>query len=109
LSSLYQTAGRHRSWLRIVGPALLAAILATGCSASSSTPAPSPSGSAAPAGNGAFRQCLQKHGVTLPSNRQGAGIGQPHARPTGAASSAFRQALQACGGFHGAGGSGPAS
>lgn len=102
--SLYQAAGRRRSWLA-VGPVLLAATLATGCSAASSSPTPSSSGSARPS-SASFRQCLQSHGVTLPSNRPTLGSGQPQARPAGVGSSAFRKAIQACGGGFGGGGFG---
>jgi hypothetical protein len=122
---LYQALGRHRSW-RVAGPVLLAAALATGCSAASSSSTPS-SGSSRPsggAGSSSFRECLQKHGVALPSFG-GSGSGQrptvrPTARPTsgsfqpgsgpggfgGANSAKFRKAIQACGGF-GAGGGFP--
>ena len=117
--SLNQALGRHRSW-RVAGPVLLAAVLASGCSAASSSSTPSSgssgsSGSSARPGSASFRQCLQKHGVTLP-NFGGSGSGQrPTARPTsgsfqpgsgprGANSAKFRQAIQACGGFGSAGG-----
>ena len=114
--SLNQALGRHRSW-RVVGPVLLAAVLASGCSAasSSSTPSSGSSGSSARPGSSSFRQCLQKHGVSLP-NFGGSGSGQrPTARPTpgsfqpgsgprGANSSKFRKAIQACGGFGTGGG-----
>lgn len=114
--SLSQALGRHRSW-RMVGPVLLAAVLASGCSAASSSPTPSSgsSGSSARPGSSSFRQCLQKHGVSLP-NFGGSGSGQrPTARPTsgsfqpgrgprGANSSKFRKAIQACGGFGSGGG-----
>lgn len=126
--SLNQALGRHRSW-RVVGPVLLAAVLASGCSAASSSSMPS-SGSSRPssgAGSSSFRECLAKHGVSLPSFG-GSGSGQrptvqptvqPTARPTsgsfqpgsrpsggfgGANSSKFRKAIQACGGFGGGGG-----
>jgi hypothetical protein len=118
--SLNQALGRHRLW-RVVGPVLLAAALASGCSAASSSSTPS-SGSSRPsggAGSSSFRECLQKHGVSLP-NFGGSGSGQrptarPTARPTsgsfqpgsgpgGANSSKFRKAIQACGGFSGGGG-----
>ena len=114
--SLNQALGRHRSW-HVVGPVLLAALLASGCSAasSSSTPSSGSSGSSARPGSSSFRQCLQKHGVSLP-NFGGSGSGQrPTARPTpgsfqpgrgprGANSSKFRKAIQACGGFGSGGG-----
>lgn len=114
--SLNQALGRHRSW-RVVGPVLLAAVLASGCSAasSSSTPSSGSSGSSARPGSSSFRQCLQKHGVSLP-DFGGSGSGQrPTARPTsgsfqpgsgprGANSSKFRKAIQACGGFGTGGG-----
>ncbi len=114
--SLNQALGRHRSW-RVAGPVLLAAVLASGCSAasSSSTPSSGSSGSSGRPGSSSFRQCLQKHGVSLP-NFGGSGSGQrPTARPTsgsfqpgsgpgGANSAKFRKAIQACGGFGGGGG-----
>jgi hypothetical protein len=42
-----------------------------------------------------FLAGLIGHGVTAPAG--GAGGGTPAARPTGSASSSFRQAAQACG------------
>jgi hypothetical protein len=120
--SLNQALGRHRPW-RVAGPVLLAAVLASGCSAASSSSTPS-SGSSRPsggAGSSSFRECLAKNGVSLPSFG-GSGSGQrptaqPTARPTsgsfqpgsgpgGANSAKFRKAIQACGGF-GAGGGFP--
>jgi translation initiation factor IF-2 len=116
--SLYQAPGRHRSW-RVAGPVLLAAVLATGCSAASrsSTPSSGSSRSSGGPGSSSFRQCLQKHGVSLP-NFGGSGSGRPptpSGRPTpgarpggggfgGANSAKFRKAIQACGGFGGGGG-----
>ena len=113
--SLYQAPGRHWPW-RVVGPVLLAAVLATGCSAasSSSTPSSGSSRSAGGPGSSSFRECLQKHGVSLPnfggSGRPpspGAGRPTPGSRPSGgfggANSSKFRKAIQACGGFGGGG------
>lgn len=89
---------RHRAWLPVLGPLLLAGFLAAGCSASSATPTPASSGSSSPAGQASFRQCLQRQGVSLPQGRPSAGSGQPQARPTGSAASAFRKAMKACGG-----------
>jgi hypothetical protein len=114
--SLNQALGRPRSW-RVAGPVLLAAVLATGCTAasSSSTPSSGSSGSSGrPGSSSSFRECLQKHGVSLP-NFGGPGSGQrPTARPTpgarpsggfgGANSAKFRKAIQACGGVGGGGG-----
>jgi len=113
--SLNHALGRPRSW-RVAGPVLLAAVLATGCTAASSSPTPSSgsSGLGGRPGSSSFRECLQKHGVSLP-NFGGLGSGQrPTARPTpgarpsggfgGANSSKFRKAIQACGGFGGGGG-----
>ena len=111
--SLNQALGRHRSW-RVVGPVLLAAVLASGCSAASSasTPSSGSSGSSGRAGSSWFRQCLHKHGVSLPNFGPGQrptarptpGSFQPGRGPGGANSARFRQALQACGGFGGGGG-----
>jgi hypothetical protein len=85
----------------VLGPLLLAGALAAGCSASSATPSPASSGSSgssSPPSQASFRQCLQRQGVSLPQGRPSAGSGQPHARPTGSAASAFRKAMKACGG-----------
>ena len=101
---------RRRAWLPVLGPLLLAGALTAGCSAS---PTPAASGSSSPGSQASFRQCLQKQGVSLPQGRPSAGGGQPHARPTGSAASAFQKAMKACGGhgFPGGGfqgGGGPA-
>ena len=98
MTSVYRYLTRRRSWLPVLTPLLLAGALATGCSASSATPTPASSGPSSPGSQASFRQCLQKQGVSLPPGRPSAGSGQPHARPTGSAASAFRQALKACGG-----------
>jgi len=103
LTSPYQHPARRRAWLPVLGPLLLAGILAAGCSASSATPAPAASGSSSSGSNASFRQCLQRQGVSLPQGRPSAGSGQPQARPTGSAASAFRKAMQACGGGGGFG------
>jgi hypothetical protein len=80
----------------VLGAVLLTAALATaGCGASSSS---SGSGTSQNTSQSAFRQCLERHGVTPPQGRPSGGTGVPHARPTGSASGSFRQALQACGG-----------
>jgi hypothetical protein len=109
--SLYQVPGRQWSW-RVAGPVLLTAALASGCSAASSSPTPSSGASSGP-GSTSFRQCMQKHGVSLPGfggSRPGRpptpGSAQPTpgSRPAGAGSSAFRKAIQACGGGLGGGG-----
>jgi hypothetical protein len=97
VTSPSQYLARRRAWLPVVAPLLLAGALATGCSASSATPAPASSGSSSPGSQASFRQCLQRQGVSLPQGRPSSG-GQPHARPTGPAASAFRKALKACGG-----------
>jgi len=77
----------------VLGAVVLTAILATaGCGASSSS---SGSGTSQ---NSAFRQCLERHGVTPPQGRPSGGTGVPHPRPTGSAAGSFRQAMQACGG-----------
>ena len=96
---------------------------ACGGDTGASAAAPRSSGSNDP--QGAFRQCLQQHGVTLPSGRPGQGQGQggrpPSGRPTAQPSGGFpsmssqqRQAFQACaslapngGGFGGGFGGGP--
>ncbi len=84
---------------RILAPVLLATVVTVaGCGATSSTPAPSNS---APAGSTSFRQCLEKHGIKPPAGRPAGGT-RP-TPPAGAASSAFRKAVQACGGFGGGG------
>lgn len=88
----------RRAWLPVLGPLLMAGALAAGCSASSATPAPASSGSSSSGSQASFRQCLQRQGVSLPQGRPSAGSGQPQARPTGSAASAFRKAIQACGG-----------
>jgi hypothetical protein len=98
VTSPYRYLARRRAWLPVLGPLLLAGALATGCSASSATPTPASSGSSSPGSQASFRQCLQRQGVSLPQGRPSAGSGQPQARPTGSAASAFRQALKACGG-----------
>jgi hypothetical protein len=90
---------------------LTAALAVAGCGASSSS-----AGSvASSAGSGtsqnasrtsAFRQCLERHGVTLPQGRPSGGTGTPHPRPTGtlhprptgSAAGSFGQAAHACGG-----------
>jgi hypothetical protein len=95
LTSPSHRLARHRAWLPVLGPLLLAGALATGCSAS---PSPAASGSSSPGSQASFRQCLQHQGVSLPQGRPSAGGGQPHARPTGSAASAFRKAIKACGG-----------
>lgn len=104
------------------GPAVFAALLASGllaaCGSSSSTTTSASSGASASAsassGGGqrfnrsAFRQCLQQHGVTLPSRPPGGGSGRP---PQGGGPGFFgggggalqsnpklRAAVQACGG-----------
>jgi len=97
LTSPYQHSAR-RAWLPVLGPLLLAGALAAGCSASSATPTPASSGSSSSGSQASFRQCLQRQGLSLPQGRPSAGSGQPQARPTGSAASAFRKALKACGG-----------
>jgi hypothetical protein len=98
VTSPYRYLTRRRAGLPVLGALLLAGVLATGCSASSATPSPASSGSSSPGSQASFRQCLQRHGVSLPQGRPSPGSGQPKARPTGSAASAFRQALKACGG-----------
>ena len=118
MTSLFQHPSRRPGWLPVLGTAALAATLTAGCGASSTSPSPASSGSAGPARGASFTQCLKKHGVTPPpgfgqgggpgggsGQGGGSGGGQPHARPTGAAASAFRDAMKACGatGFPGGG------
>jgi hypothetical protein len=87
-----------------IGAVALAAVVAVaGCGSGSA--GSSGSGSSQ---NSAFRQCLEKHGVTPPSGRlpfAGGSGGTPRPRPTGSGGPAFRQAIQACrgslGGFPG--------
>ncbi len=98
MTSPSQYPARHRAWLPVLGPLLLAGALATGCSASSATPTPASSGSSGSGSQASFRQCLQRQGVSLPQGRPSPGSGRPQARPTGPAASAFRKALKACGG-----------
>ena len=98
MTSPYRYLARRRAWLPVLGPLLLAGALATGCSASGATPTPASSGSSSPGSQASFRQCLQRQGVSLPQGRPSAGTGQPQARPTGSAASAFRKAMEACGG-----------
>jgi hypothetical protein len=101
LTSPSHRPARRRAWLPVLGPLLLAGALAAGCSAS---PTPASSGSPGPGRQASFRQCLQRQGVSLPQGRPAAGSGQPHARPTGSAASAFRKAIKACGGSFPGGG-----
>jgi hypothetical protein len=113
LTSPSHHPARRRAWVAVFGSLLLAGALAAGCSASSASPTPASSGSSSPGSQASFRQCLQKQGVSLPQGRPSAGSGQPHARPTGSAASAFQKAMKACGGhgFPGGGfqgGGGPA-
>jgi hypothetical protein len=93
----------------VLGAVMLTAALAvTGCGASSSSSSSSSgSGTSQNASqNSAFRQCLERHGVTLPQGRPSGGTGTPHPRPTGtlhprptgSAAGSFGQAAQACGG-----------
>jgi hypothetical protein len=86
--------------LRVLGPvALVAAIAVAGCGTTSGSPAPS---SSARGGTSAFRQCLEKHGVTPPTGRPSSGT--RHTPRAGGAASSFRKAIQACGGGGGFGG-----
>ena len=81
-----------------VGVFAVAALAGCGAhqaSTSGSSSSPGSSGSGAPQ-SASFRQCLKEHGVTAPAGGAGAG-GTPAARPSGSASSSFRQAAQACG------------
>jgi hypothetical protein len=86
--------------------ALVAVAAVAGCGASS----PGSSGSGSSSGGShstSFRQCLEKHGVTPPSGGRPSGSsGAPHPRPTGSAATAFRKAIQDCGGSGGGFGGG---
>jgi hypothetical protein len=89
---------------------LTAALAAAGCGAGSSSSSGSGT-SPSTSQNSAFRQCLERHGVTPPQGGPFGGSGTPRPRPTGSAAGSFRQAVQACGGFRGGGfrgGAGPA-
>jgi hypothetical protein len=77
---------------------LTAALAAAGCGTSSSSSGSGTSQNTSQSSS--FRQCLERHGVTPPQHPPG-GSGAPQAPPTGSASSSFRQAVQACGGFPG--------
>jgi hypothetical protein len=98
VTSPYRSLTRRRAGLPVLGSLVLAGALATGCSASSAAPTPAASGPSSPGRQASVRQCLQRHGVSLPQGRPSAGSGQPRARPTGSAASAFRNAVAACGG-----------
>lgn len=92
--------------IRLFGAAALASALAlAGCSASSSTAPRSTASSGTGTSQASFRKCLEQHGVSLPAGGPGdgppGGGSTPHARPSGFASSSFRKAIQACGGFPG--------
>ena len=83
---------------------LTAALAAAGCGAGSSSSGSGTSPNTSQ--NSAFRQCLERHGVTPPQGGPfggGGGTGTPRPRPTGSAAGSFRQAVQACGGFRGGG------
>jgi hypothetical protein len=81
----------------VLGAVVLTAALATaGCGASSSSSGSGTSQNTSQ--SSAFRQCLERHGVTPPQGRPSGGTGVPHPRPTGSAAGSFRQAMQACGG-----------
>ena len=76
---------------------LTAALAAAGCGASSSSSGSGTSQNTSQ--SSAFRQCLERHGVTPPQGHPPGGTGVPHPRPTGSAAGSFRQAVQACGGL----------
>jgi hypothetical protein len=83
-----------------IGAVALAGVLAlAGCG---STSAGSPgSGSSQ---SFSFRECLEQHGITLPTGghfpRRGS-TASPHPRPTGSRSTSFQQAIKDCGGSGG--------
>jgi hypothetical protein len=91
--------------------ALMLALLLAGAAAcgggAGGAPAAAPKTSASAEPQGAFRQCLRQHGVTLPEQgRRAQGGGPPSGRPTGrptgrpsdfpSLSPSRRQAVQAC-------------
>jgi hypothetical protein len=83
----------------VLGAVVLTAALAVaGCGASSSSSSSGSGTSQSASQNSAFRQCLERHGVTLPQGRPSGGTGTPHLRPTGSAAGSFGQAAQVCGG-----------
>lgn len=98
------------SMARTLGVAALAGglLFTAACGGGSGANAAAPKSTGSNDPQGAFRQCLQQHGVTLPSGRpggqgQGQGgpppSGRPTARPSGgfqSMSSQQRQAFQAC-------------
>ena len=87
----------------VLGAVVLTATLAAaGCGAGSSSGSGTSQNTSQ---SSAFRQCLERHGVTPPDHAPGSGTGAPHPRPTGTAAGSFRQAVQACGGFPGRAGS----
>jgi hypothetical protein len=90
---------------RVAGVALTAVLAVAGCGSSPSSggtsqSGTSQSGTSQPGTNASFRQCMQQHGVTLPSGGfPGGGAGaSPHPRPSGSRSASFQQAIKACGG-----------
>lgn len=118
----------HSRALAAAGVLSLGALLLTGCSSSPATTAtaqPSSSGSGA-AQFSAYRDCLGKHGVTMPSGRPGGrpsggssdrpsgggnggggfGFGGASADPATKAAMAACASLRPTGGFGGAGGRG---
>lgn len=104
-------------WQRValaILPSLTAAALLSGCSSSGSTQNDPHTGKST--SRSSFAQCLKKHGVSLPgrpAGQQPSGApptGAPAGNggqgiPGGSGGSAFRKAIQACGG-PGNGGSG---
>ena len=104
MTRLFDRSTSRPASLRVLGPVVLAAaVAAAGCGTGSAAPAPSTSASG---GSSAFRQCLDHHGIKPPAGRPAGGAPHTaHTPPAGAASGAFRKALQACGGsFPGHGG-----
>jgi hypothetical protein len=107
LTSIHQLSISKRASRRLIGPVLLVSALVAGCS-SGTSPNPSPSSSAGVGAStsSSLRQCLKKHGVTLPAHRPTGNGGYPPAGGFGGGfggggaggSSTFRKALQACGG-----------
>lgn len=95
--------------LGVIAGSALVAVLASGCG-TSATPTAAATAAASPSPNAsAYVDCLEQHGVTVPTARPST---RPTARPTArpSASSAMMKARQACaslrpkGGFGGRGG-----
>jgi hypothetical protein len=111
--------GRRAIRPTIFGAVALAAVIGVvGCGGSSSAGTGSSSGtsssgtsssgksSSGTSLSSSLQKCLEEHGVTAPQGAGGGGAGgssgaTPQARPTGSASSSFKQAMEACRGSGG--------